>query len=225
MDDELGFIKIYRRIMHTKLWLSKPFTEGQAWVDLLMLANHKEGMINRRGIRIVVERGMVGYGEESLAKRWQWSRGKVRRFLSYLESRNQLVKRSSPKTVQKNTTVSSCIYLTNYDLYQDSEQKTDRRRTEDGTGTKNDKNKKKTTGGFTPPSLEEVKAYCISRKNDIDPQAFIDFYQSKGWVIGKSKMKCWKSAVHTWENRRKDISPPSEMATGVARNMLDVIGE
>ena len=55
---------------------------------------------------------------------------------------------------------------------------------------------------FTPPTLEEVTAYCIERNNDIDAQAFIDFYTAKGWFIGKNKMKDWKAAVRTWERNR-----------------------
>ena len=52
---------------------------------------------------------------------------------------------------------------------------------------------------FRKPSAEEVKAYCKERGNSIDPEAFVDFYESKGWVVGKSPMKNWKAAVRTWE--------------------------
>ena len=52
---------------------------------------------------------------------------------------------------------------------------------------------------FTPPTLEEVKSYCLERNNKVDAQRFIDFYESKGWMIGKSKMKDWKACVRTWE--------------------------
>ena len=52
---------------------------------------------------------------------------------------------------------------------------------------------------FTPPSVGEVRAYCQERGNQVDPQRFVDFYESKGWMIGKNKMKDWKSAVRTWE--------------------------
>lgn len=54
---------------------------------------------------------------------------------------------------------------------------------------------------FTPPSVDEVRAYCKERKNDIDPEAFVAFYASKGWKIGSSKMQNWKQAVITWEKR------------------------
>jgi len=54
---------------------------------------------------------------------------------------------------------------------------------------------------FIPPTLEEVEEYCEERENTIDPQSFIDFYESKGWYIGKNKMKSWKAAVRTWESK------------------------
>lgn len=59
------------------------------------------------------------------------------------------------------------------------------------------------TKHFIPPSVEEVEQYCLERSNNIDAQSFIDFYESKGWMIGKNKMKDWKAAVRTWERSRK----------------------
>lgn len=60
--------------------------------------------------------------------------------------------------------------------------------------------------GFHPPSLIEVSEYCASRKNNIDAEQFIDFYKSKGWMVGKTKMKDWKASVRTWEKRNKDTN-------------------
>ena len=64
-----------------------------------------------------------------------------------------------------------------------------------------DKSKKKRESKiFVRPSLEEVRAYCLERKNNIDPEAFMDHYESNGWKIGgRSAMKDWKAAVRTWE--------------------------
>jgi len=56
---------------------------------------------------------------------------------------------------------------------------------------------------FTPPTLEEVQAYCKERNNNVDAQKWYDFYQSKGWMIGKNKMKDWKACVRTWEKPDK----------------------
>ena len=59
---------------------------------------------------------------------------------------------------------------------------------------------------FIPPTVEEVESYCLERGNGIDAQSFIDFYESKGWMIGKNKMKDWKAAVRTWERSRNKNS-------------------
>ena len=56
---------------------------------------------------------------------------------------------------------------------------------------------------FVPPTVEEVAAYCLERQNGIDPEAFVDFYTAKGWLVGKSPMKDWRSAVRTWEHDRR----------------------
>ena len=52
---------------------------------------------------------------------------------------------------------------------------------------------------FQAPTVEDVRKYCVERGNKVDPQSFIDFYESKGWMIGKNHMKDWKAAVRTWE--------------------------
>ena len=72
---------------------------------------------------------------------------------------------------------------------------------------------------FTPPTLEEVAAYCKERNNGVDPQKWYDFYSAKGWMIGKNKMKDWKAAVRTWEKsndfgngRSKSGNPFLELA-------------
>lgn len=54
---------------------------------------------------------------------------------------------------------------------------------------------------FTPPTLDDVLAYVRERGSDVDPQRFLDFYASKGWMVGKNPMKDWKAAVRTWEKR------------------------
>ena len=63
--------------------------------------------------------------------------------------------------------------------------------------------KKDSPKRFVPPSFDEVQAYCTERGNGIDAEAFIDFYTSKNWYVGKTKMTDWKAAVRTWESRKK----------------------
>ena len=62
---------------------------------------------------------------------------------------------------------------------------------------------------FIPPTVEEVADYCRERQNGIDPEAFVDFYMAKGWLVGKSPMKDWRSAVRTWEHERRSQSRPA----------------
>ena len=63
---------------------------------------------------------------------------------------------------------------------------------------------------FKKPSVDEVNGYCKDRNNNIDAEAFIDFYESKDWKIGKNKMKDWKACVRTWE--RRETKKPKSMS-------------
>ena len=68
-----------------------------------------------------------------------------------------------------------------------------------------EKDKKKTAKRFTPPTVEEVRAYCLERGNAVDPERFVDFYASKGWKVGNQGMKDWKACVRTWEKRSNKV--------------------
>jgi hypothetical protein len=61
---------------------------------------------------------------------------------------------------------------------------------------------------FNKPTLLEIKNYCVERVNNVDPEAFFDFYESKGWLVGKSKMKDWKAAIRTWERTETKKEKP-----------------
>jgi len=124
-----GWIKLHRQIVSHQIWLSEKFTDGQAWIDLLLLANHKDGLIKKRGIRVVVPRGYIGWSERNLAKRWKWSRGKIRRYLSYLVAQNMVnicFKNDSkmdtelvPQTIPQNKNITTLIQIINYESYQE----------------------------------------------------------------------------------------------------------
>lgn len=70
---------------------------------------------------------------------------------------------------------------------------------------------------FTKPTVEQVQAYCVERGNSVDPQRFVDFYESKSWKVGKNPMSDWQASVRTWERRDSD----SETATGESRILTD----
>jgi uncharacterized phage protein (TIGR02220 family) len=139
MENNTGWIKLHRAIMDHPDWLAEPFTRAQAWVDLLLLANHKVGHIRKRGILIEVQRGQVGRSEETLAARWKWSREKVRRFLGRLGADGQI----SRNPVQQNPKLSCLISIVNYEAYQSGEttnETTEKHQTVQEQECKNEKN-------------------------------------------------------------------------------------
>jgi hypothetical protein len=76
-------------------------------------------------------------------------------------------------------------------------------------------NSKETAKGFSPPSVQEVQEYAKTRCLTIDAERFVDFYQSKGWMVGKSKMKDWQATLRNWartqrEQTGKTLSPESK---------------
>ena len=73
--------------------------------------------------------------------------------------------------------------------------------------------KEKPLARFTPPTVEEVAAYCKERGNNVNAQRFVDFYAAKGWKIGQNPMKDWKAAVRTWEQRDDSTARPAKVVS------------
>ena len=111
-----GFILLHRQLEANWLWLSEPFTKGQAWVDLLILASHSGNTCFIRGNKIELKTGEIGYSKEQLASRWKWSRKKVLNFLKMLEKEQQIEQQKTPSLV--------VVRIVNYEKYQKKEQQT-----------------------------------------------------------------------------------------------------
>jgi hypothetical protein len=111
-----GWIRLHRKIQDWELYFSEPFTKTHAWIDLLIMANHETTTFFVRGIPITIERGQVARSEESLAKRWKWSRDKVRRFLEWLKTRQQII--------QQKSFIINIVTIKNYLRYQETIQQT-----------------------------------------------------------------------------------------------------
>lgn len=111
-----GYIKLFRDIQDNELlWdESEPFDRRSAWIDLLLLANHKDKKIFYDGELLTVKRGQHLTSSRKLAEKWGWSRGKVERFMSVLES-EQMVTR---KRATQRATAGTLITIVNYDIYQ-----------------------------------------------------------------------------------------------------------
>jgi hypothetical protein len=195
-----GWIKLHRVLTMHEIWTAEPFTRGQAWVDLLLLANHKPGHIRKRGIRVEVERGQVGWSEVALATRWKWSRGKVRRFLSELESKME------QQIVQQKNKVTTVISITNYNKYQSdgtTDDTTDGHQTVQQTdikryrnkNEKNEKNKKNKNILSDADASDDVDVSKPARKKPPYTQEFAAFWSAYPKKVGKD------AAWRAWKNR------------------------
>ena len=105
-----GYIKLYRDIRDNWVWEDRPYARGQAWIDLIMMMNHKDREIFHDGRMITVKRGSRITSLRKLAERWGWSRHKVSEFLDDLERSGMITqKRDSKKTL---------INVIKYDFFQ-----------------------------------------------------------------------------------------------------------
>lgn len=106
-----GWIRLHRSIQEHWLWKDEPFSKGQAWIDLLMLANYEDKKAPYKGEVITCKRGDVNLSISALAKRWGWSRDKVRNFLKVLESDGMVT--------TKATTHRTTVTIEKYGFFQD----------------------------------------------------------------------------------------------------------
>jgi hypothetical protein len=157
-----GYIKLYRQIMDNKLWYTRPFAKGQAWVELLMMANHKDNDFLFGNKTIHIERGSFITSILKLSERWGWSQHKTKDFINFLKSCQMLDIKSDNKK--------SLITIANYTLYQDEEiqkgeVKENKRRTkgEQKETNKNDKNDKNDKKSITIAEIPQKDIYGESK--------------------------------------------------------------
>jgi hypothetical protein len=179
-----GYIKLFRTLQSNEIWTGETFTDGQAWVDLLMLTNWEEGYIKKRGMRITIPRGYCGHSIKDLSIRWKWSRGKVYRYLEFMEHQNMLIMEH-----QKNH-LTTLIKIINYDEYQGNGTSD---RTSNGTQTDtSNKNRSKedtNTSGSAVASPTYKKAV-----NPLAVQDFEVFWKEYPRKVGKGNaLKAWLS--------------------------------
>ena len=109
-----GWISLHRKIMEHPLYREKrKFSKLEAWVDLLLMANHKDNKFMLGNELVEVKKGSFITSELKLMERWDWGKSKVRSFLELLEEDGMIIKKSD----RKKTTITIC----NYCVYQDSE--------------------------------------------------------------------------------------------------------
>lgn len=105
-----GWIKIHRDILYHEIWGDKPFSKGQAWIDLLLLANHSDNKCMVGNKVEEIKRGSFITSELKLMDRWGWGRKKVQLFLKFLESESMITRNANNKR--------TAITIVNYDVYQ-----------------------------------------------------------------------------------------------------------
>lgn len=193
-----GFVALHRSLLSWG-WHADPAT-GWLFVNLLLMANWTDS--DWQGMTI--KRGQLVTGRKALAAQTGLSERQIRTALDHLKSTNELTIKSTNKF--------SLITIVNYRKFQDvqsdidqqNDQQVDQRPTSNRPQLNKDNKEQqgvKTRKRFTPPTVEDVEAYCRERGNTVDAQRFVDFYASKGWRIGNAGMKDWHAAVRNWERR------------------------
>lgn len=215
-----GWICLHRKLFDSDFWKCEPFSRGQAWVDLLLLANHKDSFFYKRGVKVEVKRGQLARSEVELSDRWKWSRTKVRKFLNDLKKEQQI-------NVSKSF-VTQVVTINNYSKYQEKEQqprqqKYSRSTTEvqqkdtyNNENNENNENKKEKRVKFSPPTVDEVESYFIEKgllngKAKKEASKFYNYYGSVGWIVSNKKpMRNWKLSASGWIERMNDFTPKNQ---------------
>lgn len=208
-----GYIKLFRKVRRNVLWEpGRERTKLEAWLDMLMEAQHAaDPRTILIGMTPIISRqGDCLKSLQTWATRWKWTVSRVRRFFVLLEKCSMIERKSEGKT----TRISICNYKIYHNERINNETIVNRQRNDSetiaatdkkGKNVKNEK-KKSIRSLFVPPTPQEVKEYSqsLTIPFDIDSHAFCSFYESKGWMVGKNKMKSWKAAVRTWQGREQD---------------------
>lgn len=187
-----GWIKVHRQLLENRLWLGEPFSRGQAWIDLLLLANHDYSYFFKRGNRVEVFRGQVGRSEVELSDRWHWSRTKIRSFLNMLEKEQQII--------QQKSSVTLIVTIVNYEKYQEKEQQTGQQ-----------KNIRKTSEKHIQECKEEKEGKEIITLHDFYP--FSEFWKDYGKSADKVECEKKFSKLTPEEKRLIKINLPKYLAT------------
>ena len=191
-----GVLLLNDCIPYTDEMLSTIFRRPVNTIRFALQTFEKFGMIVIVNDTITIPNWGKHQNLESIEKKRDYMRDYMK---SYREKQNQIACKTNSKTNCK-----ANVNRLDKDIDKEIEEEKEKKK-EDVS------DKPKRSARFIPPTFEEVNAYCIERQNGIDAQAFIDFYESKGWMIGKDRMKSWKAAVRTWENRRKAEHPKKEV--------------
>lgn len=208
----MDYIKLSRKILEWEWW--GDINTCRLFIYCLLKANWKDGRFKG----MVIPKGSFVSSIPKMSDETSLTIREIRTAISHLKSTGEVTCKSYAKYTVF-TVKNYCEYQQS-DLQNDS-QATDKRHSNDMLTTtieeyKEGKNNKKEDTNvskkkFVPPTVEEVRAYCQERGNKVDPQTFVDYYTSNGWMFGRNKMKDWKAAVRsTWEKNSKQEKPQTK---------------
>ena len=200
-----GWIRLDRGIQDNFLWQEPEALK--LWLYLLMAASLTDKATAFNGQMLNIKRGQLVFGLNAASARLNISVRRLRKYLDWFSADDMIDKRVTNKF--------SIISITNYSQYQDSGKQPSSKSQATAKQTSTTIQVTSNNKQSIPPTVEEVRAYCDSRSNGIDPEMFIAFYESRGWKIGKDRMKSWKACVVTWEKRRQEQTPTREASWGV----------
>lgn len=200
-----GYILLYRQITENPIWTEKPYSRGQAWVDLLIKASFKDVTAIIKGKKVEVKRGQLLRSIDNLAKEWGWSKNKVYRFLKYLTGEQMVHLNGTP--------YGTLITIENYETFQNLRNANESADgtpdgSPDGTRKKESKRKyKEERGFFEAPTLADVSSYVKELGYQMDPAAYYDYYSETNWRKKNGQpIRDWKASVRTWERREKEFA-------------------
>ena len=200
-----GWIRLDRGIQDNFLWQEPEALK--LWLYLLMAASLTDKATAFNGQMLNIKRGQLVFGLNAASARLNISIRRLRKYLNWFESDDMIDKQVTNKF--------SIISITNYSQYQDTGKQASSKSQATAKQTSTTIQVTSNNKQSIPPTVDEVRAYCDSRSNGIDPEMFIAFYEARGWKIGKDRMKSWKACVVTWEKRRQEQTPTREASWGV----------
>lgn len=196
------WIKLYRKIKEKGWYQDSHYVH--LWVHILIKANHDEKEFLWNGQIHKTKRGQFITGRDKLVMETGINRSKLERVLECFEKEGQIEQQKNNKF--------RLITVLNYENYQTSEQPVSNKRATSEQPVSTYKELKETKElkevisicHFAPPTPSEVENYCLERNNGIDHDKWHNFYSSKGWMVGKNKMKDWRACVRTWESKNSN---------------------
>ena len=228
-----GFICLWRKTLEDPIWFNSTPEQKALFITLLSLANWKEQKYDIYGEEIILQPGQFIISYEELAKLTgkgvsiQNVRTGIDRFKKLGFLTREVTKRGG------------LITIVNWRKYQDKDYEANKESNSELTGhqqainrpltgdqqihkrtnTTREQSNKETreqyintygTSKFKKPTLDEVKEYCHEKGYTFSPNAFIDYYESNGWRVGKNPMKNWKAACSTWQRNNRGVPVQKE---------------